>query len=160
MEIRQARITDLDSITEAERRCFPLSEADSREVFEQRLGVYGDSFLVAEKDGKIIGYINGCITNERAIRDEMFKDIAYHKPDGEYQAVLGLAVLPGYRGEGVAQKLMDELVIRTKAKGKKGIILTCKEYVIDFYTSYGYRNLGVSSSKHGGAVWYDMILEF
>ena len=28
------------------------------------------------------------------------------------------------------------------------------------YEKFGYRNLGVSASVHGGAVWYDMILEF
>ena len=25
---------------------------------------------------------------------------------------------------------------------------------------FGYKNMGVSESVHGGAVWYDMILEF
>ena len=25
---------------------------------------------------------------------------------------------------------------------------------------FGYKNLGVSKSVHGGAVWYDMILDF
>ena len=39
-------------------------------------------------------------------------------------------------------------------------ILTCKEKLIGFYEKFGYVNLGISDSKHGGAVWYDMILEF
>ena len=29
-----------------------------------------------------------------------------------------------------------------------------------FYEQFGYKSLGVSASVHGGAVWYDMILEF
>ena len=44
-------------------------------------------------------------------------------------------------------------------KGRKGLILTCKERLLGFYERFGYRNLGVSASVHGGAVWYDMILE-
>ena len=48
----------------------------------------------------------------------------------------------------------------TFEKGCKGCILTCKEKLIGFYEKFGYVNLGISDSKHGGAVWYDMILEF
>ena len=40
------------------------------------------------------------------------------------------------------------------------MILTCKDRLIPYYEKFGYRNLGVSASVHGGAVWYDMILEF
>ena len=40
------------------------------------------------------------------------------------------------------------------------MILTCKEGLIPFYEAFGYRNLGVSASVHGGAMWYDMVLEF
>ena len=45
---------------------------------------------MAEDDGKIIGFINGCITNERAIRDEMFANTGLHTPEGDFQTVFGL----------------------------------------------------------------------
>ena len=38
--------------------------------------------------------------------------------------------------------------------------MTCKDRLIGFYERFGYKNLGLSQSVHGGAVWYDMILEF
>ena len=47
-----------------------------------------------------------------------------------------------------------------KNKGRKGLILTCKDRLIHYYAKFGYKNLGISESVHGGAVWYDMILEF
>ena len=40
------------------------------------------------------------------------------------------------------------------------MILTCKEKLIPFYEGFGYVNCGVSKSVHGGAVWYDMELDF
>lgn len=55
---------------------------------------------------------------------------------------------------------MDAVIKETFEKGCKGCILTCKEKLIGFYEKFGYVNLGISDSKHGGAVWYDMILEF
>ena len=55
---------------------------------------------------------------------------------------------------------MNAVIKETFEKGYKGCILTCKEKLISFYEKFGYVNLGISNSKHGGAVWYDMILEF
>jgi len=159
MIIRQAMMTDLDGITEVERVCFPPLEAAPRKSFEKRLEAFIDSFLVAEDNGEVIAFINGCVTNDRVICDDMFKNTSHHDPDGDYQAVFGFAVMPGYRGIGVAQKLMEALIELTRQRGKKGLILTCKEHLIDYYGTYGYEQLGVSASSHGGAVWYDMIIE-
>ena len=159
-KIRQAKMTDLDEITAAEAMCFPFAEAATRESFEKRLRIYPECFLVAEEEGRIIGYINGCVTNERAIRDEMFTNSDCHKPDGDFQTVFGLVVLPECRGRSVARELMNELIELTKNRGKKGLVLTCKEHLLDYYKSFGYKNSGRSESALGGAVWYDMILEF
>ena len=56
-------------------------------------------------------------------------------------------------------EVMRHMIEETKKRGKQGLILTCKDRLIGFYETFGYRNLGVSESVHGGAVWYDMILE-
>ena len=55
---------------------------------------------------------------------------------------------------------MGHLIEDARKRGRKGLILTCKEGLIPFYEAFGYRNLGVSASVHGGAMWYDMVLEF
>jgi len=158
MIIRQATITDLDGITEVERVCFPPLEAAPRESFEKRLRAFSDSFLVAEVDGEIVGFVNGCVTNDKVICDEMFKDTSYHDKDGDYQSIFGFAVIPEHRGKGVAQRLMEEIIELTRKRGKVGLTLTCKEHLIEYYGEYGYEKLGVSESCHGGARWYDMIL--
>lgn len=158
--IRKVMPEDLDAVTQAEAVCFPKAEAASRESFFQRISAFSDSFFVAERDGAIIGFINGCATDSRVILDEMFEDVSYHKEDGSYQSVFGLDVIPEYQHQGVASRLMEHLIADAREKGRKGLILTCKERLIGFYEKFGYKNLGLSQSVHGGAVWYDMILEF
>lgn len=160
MNIRQGKITDLDEIAAVESMCFPNSEAASVKSFEQRLRVFPDSFLIAEEDGRIIGFVNGCVTDNRVICDEMFADTGCHKPEGDFQAIFGLAVIPECRGKGVAGELMKSMIELTGQRGKKGLILTCKEHLLEYYRSFGFQSLGVSGSTHGGAVWYDMIMEF
>ena len=81
--------------------------------------------------------------------------------DGYYfGTITELLVLPEYRRQGVAADLMNHLIQTAKARGKKGMILTCKDRLIHYYEKFGYRSLGISGSVHGGAVWYDMLLEF
>lgn len=159
--IRNVKIEDLDQVTEVEALCFPAAEAAVEASFRQRIETFPDSFFVAEdENGRIIGFINGCVTDERTIRDEMFEDSGLHRPEGLYQSVFGLDVIPEFRRQGVAADLMYRLMQEAKARGKKGMILTCKDRLIHYYEKFGYRNLGLSASVHGGAVWYDMLLEF
>lgn len=159
--IRNVKAEDLDQVTEVEALCFPAAEAATGESFRKRIEAFPESFLVAEDEcGRIIGFINGCVTDERTIRDEMFEDSGLHREDGMYQSIFGLDVIPEYRRQGVAADLMNHLIQTAKARGKKGMILTCKDRLIRYYEKFGYRSLGISGSVHGGAVWYDMLLEF
>ena len=158
--IRPVEKTDLDAVTAVEAICFPAAEAATRESFEQRIAAFPECFFVAEYEGNIIGFINGCVTDERTIRDEMFEDSSLHNPNGCYQSIFGLDVIPEYQRQGIAAELMNHLIEDARIKGRKGLILTCKDRLIHYYAKFGYKNLGVSASVHGGAVWYDMLLEF
>ena len=158
--IRQAFIEDLDSVAKVELICFPVAEAATRESLEQRINTFSKSFFVAEIDEKIIGFINGCIINGTVIYDELYENSALHVPDGDYQTIFGLDVIPDYRNHGIAAQLMNHMIKASRLAGRKGIILACKYKLIHYYETFGYVNTGISKSEHGGAEWYDMILEF
>lgn len=147
-------------LAEIEAVCFPKEEAASLESFKERLAYFGDCFLAAELDGQVIGFINGMVTDRQTIEDRMFEDASLHKPDGPWQSVFGLDVLPEYRNKGYAAALMQAFIDKARKEGRKGCILTCKEKLIHYYSKFGYVNKGLSESQHGGAVWYDMVLEF
>ena len=158
--IRTAVPDDLDQVAQVELNCFPAAEAADRASLKARLEAFGESFLVAEADGRIIGFINGAVTDERTIADEMFEDISLHDPKGAYQSIFGLDVVEEFRRQGIAAQLMEAMIRRAMEQGRRGLILTCKDRLIGYYQKFGYVNQGVSASVHGGAVWYDMILEF
>ncbi len=162
MDIRIRTVTpeDLEQVVAVEEECFPEAEAAGRKDFERRIKTFPKSFLIAEKDGRIIGFINGCVTDETAICDEMYENESFHKADGAYQSVFGLDVIPQERNQGVAEQLMKALIEQAREAGRKGMILTCKDRLIHYYEKFGYVNHGVSRSVHGNVVWYDMRLEF
>lgn len=159
--IREVRTEDLAGVTALEAECFPAAEAAEEASLRQRIAAFPGSFFVAEdEDGRIIGMINGAVTDRRTICDEMFEDAGMHREDGAYQSIFGLDVAPDWRRRGVAAALMERMIRGAKEAGRRGLILTCKDRLTPYYEKFGYRNLGVSASVHGGAVWYDMLLEF
>lgn len=153
---------ELAAVVQVERICFPAAEAATETALGQRIAAFPQSFLVAQRQdtGEILGFINGSVTDSPTILDEMFEDISLHNPNGAYQAIFGLDVLPQYRSQGIASALMRAFIAGAKTQGRKGLILTCKEHLLKFYGAFGYENLGISKSVHGGAVWYDMALYF
>lgn len=160
VNIRPVTIQDLEAVAEVERACFPEAEAASKTSFEQRIRTFPDSFFVAELEGKVVGFINGSVINGKVIYDDLFHDTNLHIPEGKYQTVFGLDVIPTYRKKGIGELLMAHMIETARNAGRYGLVLTCKEHLIHYYEKFGFVNLGVSGSTHGGATWYDMILEF
>lgn len=160
IKIRNVKPEDLEAVTKIEALCFPAAEAGDKESFTWRIQTYPESFFVAEDGDTMIGFINGCVTDSSILQDELYHNPHLHNPDGAYQTVFGLDVIPEYRCKGIAAQLMNHLIQTAKAAGRKGMILTCKEHLIHYYEKFGYQNQGASDSTHGGAQWYDMLLTF
>ena len=97
-------------------------------------------------------------TDEETITDEMYTNAKLHQPQGKYQTIFGIDVLPSYQHLGIATKLMKNLIEKAQKEKRTGIILCCKHQLIPFYEQFGFQNLGISKSTHGGVVWYDMLL--
>lgn len=160
MHIRTATMADLDAVTAVEAACFPAAEAATRDEFAARLAVYPNHFWLLEEDGRLVSFINGLVSDEPTIRDEMFADAAFHNEHGAWQMVFGVNTLPEYRRRGLAGEVMRQVIADARSQGRKGCVLTCKDRLVHYYETFGYRSEGVSASTHGGAVWYDMRLTF
>lgn len=155
---RQILPQEADQAVEIEYICFPPNEACSEKMMRERIARVPDLFLVAvdRKTGKIAGFLNGIATNEQSFRDEFFSDSTLHDPQGSTVMLLGLDVLPEYRGQGLAREIMMRYLSTEREKGRKQMILTCLEGKVAMYERMGYRNRGISASVWGGEQWYEM----
>lgn len=160
MIIRKATIEDLRDITDVEAACFPEAEAASKESFENRLNHFADRFWLLYDGDKLISFVNGMVTNDKDLVDEMFADASLYDKNGDWQMIFGVATLPEYRRKGCAGMLLERAIEDCKKEGKKGLVLTCKEAKLHYYAKFGFKNEGVSNSEHGGALWYQMRITF
>lgn len=154
--IRYANINDLDEIAELERLCFPAEEAASKEYFCERLKIYPKHFWVLEFDGRIVSVINGMVTDEPDLKDEMYHNADMHDENGKWQMIFGVETHPDYLRKGYAKILMKSVIADTISDNREGLVLTCKEKLIPYYQKFGFVNEGVSNSVHGNTVWYQM----
>ena len=161
MRIRTAAMADLAAVTAVEAACFPPAEAATEQDFAQRLAVYPNHFwLLEDESGRLISFVNGLVTNEPSLRDEMYSDASFHDEGGDWQMIFGVATHPEYQRRGLAAQVLQRAIADCKAEGRTGLILTCKEKKLHYYAKFGFVSEGVSVSEHGGALWYQMRLEF
>ena len=158
--IRKATESDLDGIAFLESICFPESEAATRESLSERLKVYSNHFLVTLYGEKIINLVDGFVTDEEDLTDEMYENTSLHNEDGKWQMIFGVETHPDFRGKGLAKAAVSEFLKQAEDEGRFGLVLTCKEDLLDFYEDLGFVNEGLSKSSHGGAVWYQMRYRF
>ena len=160
MEIRTATFKDLDAVSAVEAACFPAAEAATPAEFAERLRHYGGHFWLMFDGEKLIGFVDGMVTDKADLSDDLYAQASLHNENGAWQMIFGVNTLPEYRRQGVAAALLERAIADAKAQGRKGLVLTCKDKLVHYYAKFGFVSEGVSESTHGGVVWYQMRLTF
>ena len=142
MIIRTVTMDDLNEVVELESDAFKMTKKQTEQDMIGRIENYPDTFLVAQEDGKVIGHIFGPAFNKRYIEDELYFENHPNQKDDRYQMVLSLAVLPEYRKQGVATKLIEAIAQEGRKQNRQAISLTCLPKLIKFYEKRGFYNEG------------------
>ncbi len=161
MVVRTATIADLDDITAVEAECFPEAEAATREEFEGRLTHYADHFWLMYDEDRLIAFVDGFVTDEADLTDEMYEKAELHDENGNWQMIFGVNTIPEYRRKGYAGELIKRAILDAREQGRKGVVLTCKDGLVPYYSKFGFVNEGpTDKSVHGGVIWNQMRLTF
>ena len=161
MNIRTATTDDLEKIAAVEAECFPKAEAATKEEFAQRLENYGNHFWLMFDEDRLIAFVDGFVTDEADLTDEMYEKADMHNENGAWQMIFGVNTIPEYRRHGYAGQLIRCAIEDARKQGRKGLVLTCKKNLVSYYAGFGFVDEGVSDkSVHGNAVWHQMRLTF
>ena len=157
-EFRDIRPEETDQAIRIEQICFPPNEACSAGAMTERIARIPELFLVAvdKGTGRLAGFLNGVSTKESRFRDEFFTDIQLCDSDGMNIMLLGLDVLPEYRRQGLARKIVAQYCRRERDKGKRMLFLTCLPAKVEMYKRFGFMDRGIANSSWGGEEWHEM----
>ena len=91
----------------------------------------------------------------------MYARADLHDEEGAWQMIFGVNTVPAYRRQGLASKLITCFIADAREQGRQGLVLTCKDALVDYYSRFGFVNEGKSDkSTHGGSSWNQMRLVF
>lgn len=159
--IRTATMEDLDSIAAVEAECFPAAEAATREEFADRIRFYGSHFWLLYEENTLASFVDGFVTDEEDLTDEMYEKADMHRENGAWQMIFGVNTIPVYRRRGLAGLLLKRAITDAREQGRKGLVLTCKDHLVSYYAGFGFVNEGISDkSTHGNVAWNQMRLRF
>lgn len=159
-DFRNIHADEADQAVAIEQICFPPNEACSEKNMKDRVAKAPELFLVAvdKETGLIAGFLNGLSTNENSFRDEFFTDTNLYDPDGRNIMLLGLDVLPAYRGQGLAREIVRQYAARERKNNRHKLILTCLDSKVEMYKKMGFSDDGLANSTWGGEEWHEMSL--
>ena len=159
LNFRQPKAADLDRCYEIEVNSYAGDEAATKEKISKRIRTYPQGFLLIENEKEIIGFINSGATDNVELSDESFKELIGHDSQGKIIVIMSVVTHPDYQRQGIASQLMRRFIGDMKEAHKKQIYLICQTELIPMYASFGFIDLGMSESEHGGLEWHEMVLE-
>ncbi|KUO40881.1 MAG: hypothetical protein AVW06_05040 [Hadesarchaea archaeon DG-33-1] len=125
VRIRDVKSKDMQAILAIEYKCFkdpyPLS------LLNRLHAMHPDGFLVAEAEGKVVGYVIGVLRW------------------GATGHILAIAIDPPYQRQGIASTLMEHVIDRLRARGAKLVRLEVRKSnagAQQFYSKLGFRQQG------------------
>lgn len=132
--LRQAALADLPGALEVDRQSFG-SDGYSWLAIRQLFDISGRFLIVAEQQGKIVGYALGAIQSGATTG-----------------WMLSLAVSPATRKMGVGDQLTRELVTRLTASGASTVALTVhpqNDSARKLYQRFGFSESGIEADYFG-----------
>lgn len=158
LSFRTVIASDLDRCYEIESIAYEGDEAATLEKIHKRIEQYPEGFLVMERQGQLVGFINSGCAKTVVMSDEAFKELVGHSPEAPNVVIMSVVIDPSYQGQGYATALMRHFVERCRAMGKATIHLMCKQRHIALYARLGYQYVRPSPSSHGGMAWHEMVM--
>ncbi len=74
-----------------------IIRAATIEEFSDRIRYYGNHFWLMSDREKLIAFVDGFVTNEPDLTDEMYEKASMHDENGAWQMIFGVNTIPSYR---------------------------------------------------------------
>ena len=80
-----------------------------------------------DENDKLIAFVDGMVTDQADLTDEMYEKGELHNENGAWQMIFGVNTIPSCRKKGYAGELIKAAIEDARKQGRKGLVLTCKD---------------------------------
>mmetsp|Transcript_3625 Transcript_3625/g.4154 ORF Transcript_3625/g.4154 Transcript_3625/m.4154 type:complete len:478 (-) Transcript_3625:246-1679(-) len=156
---RAATKEDIEACFEIETDSYPEDEAASLESLQYRQKVAGAFFQVAYlNDSTPIGFVCGTLC-----KSFTHETMSKHDESAAILAIHSVVVKEEHRRKGIATAMLRHYVDRLAEEEQfatvEKVMLICKQHLLGFYVSVGFKAIGLSKISHGSSPWIECELD-
>lgn len=141
--IREAQFSDIEQICLIQESSQNSQDILTREILEERIRNFADTFLLASLDDQGIAYITATTPPIPSLRKWML-EIGDEEFISENSIILeDLAVDPDFQGQGFGTLLLAALKEVTRQQNRPGIYLLCEDELLAYFEMNGFVEQGI-----------------
>jgi len=152
IKIREVQQSDIDQVCLIQESTQNFQETFNREIIEERIRNFADTFLLASLDDQVIAYILGTdLANSSLSR--WIEELANVELISDRNLVIdALSVHPNYQGQGFGTLLLAAMKQVALQQNSPGIHLVCKDELLSYFEMNEFMEQGIVDLGVGNEV--------
>ena len=152
IKIREVQQSDIDQVCLIQESTQNFQETFNREIIEERIRNFADTFLLASLDDQVIAYILGTdLANSSLSR--WIEELANVELISDRNLVIdALSVHPNYQGQGFGTLLLAAMKQVALQQNSPAIYLVCKDELLSYFEMNEFIEQGIVDLGVGNEV--------
>ena len=152
IKIREVQQSDIEQVCLIQESTQNFQETFNREILEERIRNFADTFLLASLDDQVITYISATDFATSSV-SRWIKKIANGEVISDRNFVIdALSVHPEYQGQGFGTLLLAALKQVALQQNCLGIYLLCKDELLSYFEMNEFMEQGIVDVGVGNEV--------
>ena len=152
IKIREVQQSDIEQVCLIQKSTQNFQETFKREIIEERIRNFADTFLLASLDDQVIAYILATDFATSSINRWIAEMADVEAISNENLVIDALSVHPNYQGQGFGTLLLAAMKQVALQKNSPGIYLLCKDEFLSYFEMSEFIEQGIVDLGVGNEV--------
>ena len=152
IKIREVQQSDIEQVCLIQESTQNFQGIFNREIIEERIRNFADTFLLASLDDQVIAYILATDFATSSVSRWIVEMADEEAISNRSLVIDGLSVHPSYQGQGFGTLLLAALKQVALQQNSSGIYLLCKDELLSFFEMNEFIEQGIVDLEVGNEV--------
>ncbi|MCP8993780.1 GNAT family N-acetyltransferase [Streptococcus sp. CF9-1] len=152
IKIREVQQSDIEQVCLMQESTQNFQETFKREIIEERIRNFADTFLLASLDDQVIAYILVTDFATSSVSRWIAEMADVEAISNENLVIDALSVHPNYQGQGFGTLLLAAMKQVALQKNSPGIYLLCKDEFLSYFEMNEFIEQGIADLGVGNEV--------
>lgn len=152
IKIREVQQSDIEQVCLMQESTQNFQETFKREIIEERIRNFADTFLLASLDDQVIAYILVTDFATSSVNRWIAEMADVEAISNENLVIDALSVHPNYQGQGFGTLLLAAMKQVALQKNSPGIYLLCKDELLSYFEMNEFIEQGIADLGVGNEV--------